>query len=62
MTAVPVLADRVMKARRETTCTLCSCVIRTGQLIARCPGGLWVHCSCFIGHRHNLDDDQDASQ
>jgi hypothetical protein len=56
MTAVPVVADRVMRARRESTCTLCSGLIRVGQQIARCPGGLWVHCSCFIGHRHNLDE------
>jgi len=55
VTAIPVLADRVMKARHESTCSLCSGLISVGQLIARCPGGLWVHCSCFIGHKHNLD-------
>jgi hypothetical protein len=51
---LPVLADRVMKARRESTCTICSGIVRIGQLIARCPGGLWFHASCFIGHRHEL--------
>jgi hypothetical protein len=53
--AVPVLADRVMRARRESTCSLCGDVVRVGQQIARCPGGLWTHCSCFLTHRHNLD-------
>jgi hypothetical protein len=53
MTAVPVVATRVMAARRESTCSLCSSVILPGQQIARCPGGLWVHCGCYIGHRHN---------
>lgn len=62
MTAVPVLADRVMKARHESVCALCQGLVRVGQLIARCPGGLWVHASCFIGHRHNISDDQEASQ
>lgn len=61
MTAIPVLADRVMKARRESTCSLCSGVVQVGQLIARCPGGLWVHCSCFIGHRHNRDHPAEPS-
>jgi hypothetical protein len=56
MTAtVPVLADRVMKARRESTCVACSGPVRVGQRIARCAGGLWLHLACFIGHRHNLD-------
>lgn len=55
MTAVPVVATHVRKARRESTCSLCGVVVKVGQLIARCPGGLWVHCSCFLGHRHNVD-------
>ena len=55
MPELPVLATHVRKARHESTCTLCSGVIRVGQQIARCPGGLWVHCSCFLGHKHNLD-------
>jgi ribosomal protein L37AE/L43A len=61
MTTIPVLANRVMRARRETECPRCSRVIRIGQMIARCPGGLWMHCSCYIangGHRHNTDDGQ----
>jgi hypothetical protein len=52
---VPVVADRVMRARRETQCPACRAWIRPGQHIARCPGGLWLHASCFIGHRHNRD-------
>ena len=55
MTAVPVVADRVMKARKESVCSLCSGLVTPGQLIARCPGGLWVHATCFLGHKHNLD-------
>jgi hypothetical protein len=53
----PVLATRVRKARRESTCPACRGPIRVGQLIARCPGGLWQHASCFIGHAHQLDHD-----
>jgi hypothetical protein len=55
MTSVPVLADRVMKARRESVCILCAGPVRVGQQIARCPGRQWVHAACFIGHKHNLD-------
>jgi hypothetical protein len=55
MTTIPVLADRVMRARRESTCSICGALVRVGNQIARCPGGLWVHCKCFIGHTHNLD-------
>lgn len=69
MTAVPVVADRVMKARKETQCSICHGWIRVGQLIARCPGRVWMHASCFIGHRHDADHhdvcsdrDQDGAQ
>lgn len=55
MTAIPVLADRVMRARRETTCPVCGGPIFVGNLIARCPGSLWMHCSCLLGHRHSID-------
>jgi hypothetical protein len=55
VSTVPVVADRVMKARRESVCSLCGDVVKPGMQIARCPGGLWVHCSCFIGHRHHID-------
>jgi hypothetical protein len=55
VTAVPVLADRVMRARRETRCPDCFGWIRVGQQIARCPGGVWFHASCFIGHTHDTD-------
>lgn len=30
MTAVPVLADRVMRARRESVCSLCGAVVLVG--------------------------------
>jgi hypothetical protein len=57
MTALPVLADRVVKARWEGTCIICRGPILIGQYIARCPGRCWAHCSCWVrdGHRHNLD-------
>ena len=55
MSSVPVVADRVMRARRESLCILCGAVVLIGQQIARCPGRQWVHVACFIGHRHNLD-------
>jgi hypothetical protein len=42
MTAIPVLADRVMRARRESTCPTCRGPIHIGHQIARCPGGLWI--------------------
>jgi len=61
VTAVPVLATHVRKARRESTCTLCSGVVKVGQQIARCPGGLWVHAACFIGHRHHVDVPGDSA-
>lgn len=56
-TSIPVVADRVMKARRTSTCILCGDLIQVGQPIARCPGKVWVHVACFIGHRHNTDHD-----
>jgi len=55
MTAVPVVATKVRKARHETTCPTCRGPILVGQQIAKCPGGLWQHASCFLGHRHLLD-------
>jgi hypothetical protein len=39
------LADRVMKARRDSTCPLCPDPVRTGQMIARC-GTTWYHAAC----------------
>lgn len=42
----PLLADRVMKARRESICVICKQPIRIGQLIART--GAWVHAQCAI--------------
>jgi hypothetical protein len=51
MSTIPVLPRRVMKARRESECPVCHCPIRVGQHIAYC-GGMWMHASCIIGHRH----------
>lgn len=55
MTAVPVLATNVRKARFESTCPACRGPVLVGQQIARCPAGVWQHASCFVrGHRHEL--------
>lgn len=49
MTApVPVLADRVRKARAQSVCGLCASVIRVGSQIGRVPGRGWSHTSCII--------------
>ena len=37
MTTVPVLADRVMKARRESVCILCGGLVRVGQQMHDAP-------------------------
>jgi hypothetical protein len=53
-----VLADRTMRARREGTCPVCHGPILVGQPIARCPGRVWMHASCYVahgGHRHHVD-------
>jgi hypothetical protein len=42
----PILADRVMKARRESVCVYCWRLIRVGDLIAKT--GTWVHARCAI--------------
>jgi hypothetical protein len=55
MTAVPVLATHVRKARRESQCPICGGWVKVGAMIARCPGGIWMHCSCFVGHLHERD-------
>jgi hypothetical protein len=52
----PVLASRVMKARRESLCALCETPIRPGQLIAKC--GVWVHARCLIDHNHQHQEDE----
>jgi hypothetical protein len=41
------LADRVKKARRESTCLACGALVRIGQRIAHC-GNAWVHLSCAV--------------
>jgi hypothetical protein len=41
------LADRVMKARKTSTCPLCNGPISVGQRIAR-TGTTWQHASCLI--------------
>lgn len=40
------LADRVMRARWETTCPICRGPIRVGQQIGKV--GYWAHTSCII--------------
>ena len=41
------LVDRVMKARKESTCPLCRRPVHIGQTIAR-TGGTWQHASCLV--------------
>jgi hypothetical protein len=55
---VPVVADRVIKARRESVCAGCHGPVRVTNRIARCPAGAWFHLSCYLaegGHRHFAD-------
>jgi hypothetical protein len=53
------LADRVMKARRESACPACGAPVRIGQRIAHC-GDAWVHLACAIkdqpGHAVNIPE------
>jgi len=46
MTA-PLLASRVMKARRTSTCPVCCRAIQVGQQIAK-AAGQWQHSQCLI--------------
>ena len=56
MTA-PILADRVMKARRQSACPICRGPVGIGQQIARLGPGSWVHAGCLISlSRHQEDD------
>jgi hypothetical protein len=52
---VPVLATGVRKARFESTCPACRGPIVISDRIARCPGNLWFHLACYLGHQHQLD-------
>jgi hypothetical protein len=54
MTA-PVVADRVMKARRQSACPVCGCLIRPGDQIAKYRGR-WQHVE------HVIDRQRQASQ
>ncbi len=59
MTAAPVLASRVMKARRESTCTLCS-----GATFAAATARARYcsrRCRPSHDHRHNLDQHETAT-
>lgn len=53
----PVLADRVCKARRASTCPLCRGPVRVGHLIARMGPGCWVHAACLTAR--NREDDME---
>jgi len=53
MTA-PELADRVMRARRETQCPACLGWIRVGDQIGRTTLG-WLHVRCVISRQHHHD-------
>lgn len=57
MTA-PVLADRVMRARRTSVCPACSEPIRVGQSISR--AGYWMHTECLIERNHSTEEENHA--
>jgi hypothetical protein len=40
-------ADRVIKARRTSTCPMCRQLVTIGQQIGRTPTG-WCHTQCII--------------
>lgn len=46
MTGRPLLASRVMKARRAGTCPLCRGPIRVGEQIAKTVR--WAHAGCVV--------------
>jgi hypothetical protein len=46
----PLLASRVMKARRESTCPICRGSVRVGDLIAKTVR--WAHAGCTIASQH----------
>jgi hypothetical protein len=46
----PLLASRVMKARRQSTCPICRGPIRVGDSIAKTVK--WAHTGCVIASRY----------
>jgi hypothetical protein len=54
----PIVADRVMRARRTSVCPACSEPIRVGQSIAR--AGYWMHTECLIERNHGTDETDHA--
>ena len=46
----PILASRVMKARRPGTCAICRGPIRVGERIAKTVR--WAHLGCVIASRY----------
>ena len=51
----PLLASRVMKARRAGTCPICRGPIRVGDLIAKTVK--WAHAGCVIARRYYSGSD-----
>jgi hypothetical protein len=49
----PLLATRVMKARAQSACGLCTSIIRIGAQIGRLPGYGWCHTSCIATAQHD---------
>lgn len=50
----PILARRVMKARRETICPVCGEPIRVGMYIAYTDR--WQHAACVIVRQRYVRD------
>ncbi len=44
------LAERVMRARGESTCDRCRTTVMVGQQIGL-VGGQWVHVACLLGRQ-----------
>lgn len=53
MTA-PIVAERVMKARRDSVCPACGCRIRTGDQIAKYRGQ-WEHVEHVLKRQRQAD-------
>jgi hypothetical protein len=49
----PLLASRVMKARKPSRCPLCRDLVHVGQQIGRTPIG-WCHTQCIINKAHAM--------
>jgi hypothetical protein len=59
MTA-PIVAERVMKARRQSVCPICRRLIRPGDQIAKL--GRWQHVEHVLDRQRQAADDRETSR